>query len=63
MRVIIEKNGGDGKAVKANIDTNYQRGLVHWSDNRVGELVEAEQRMVLKGAAMKYQSDFDELLK
>ena len=63
VRVIIEKNGGNGAEVKADIDTNYPRGIVWWKDQRVGQWDNTEQRMVLKGAAVDYQSTFTDLMK
>eukprot|EP00973_Karenia_brevis_P030425 4194603-Karenia_brevis.AAC.1 len=34
VRTIIEMNGGNGKAIKEHIDTNYAQGIVWWKDLR-----------------------------
>ena len=35
VRAIIESNGGDGKTIKKDIDTDYPRGVVWYQDARV----------------------------
>ena len=61
VRVIIESNGGDGQAVKKDIETNYKREIVWWKDQRAAEWKEG--RMVLMGAAAGYLEAFEALSK
>ena len=62
VRLIIEKNGGDGKTIKKTIDTNYRKGVVHWNDERVAEWNVLEQNMILKGSLLEHKGDFDKLM-
>jgi hypothetical protein len=60
VRAIIETQGGNGKAVKANIDTNYNRGIVWWMDERIAEW--KDDRMQFKDAGAQFRSAFDQLM-
>jgi hypothetical protein len=62
VRTVIEKNGGDGKALKSTIDTNYTRGIVRWKDARIGEWDDGSQSMILKGMAIPFKEHFEMLM-
>ena len=59
MRTIIEANGGDGNAVKQNIDTDFRKGVVWWRERRAGEWKNGS--MQLMGQALEYKALFDQL--
>ena len=63
VRLIIEKNGGNGNEVKKKIDTRYNRGIVWWKDERVAEWNALEGKMHLKGWAMQHEDAFAKLMK
>ena len=54
---IIEAIGGDGQHVKAELETNYRKGIVWWRDERVAEW--DGNGMNLKGAACRYVEAFN----
>ena len=60
VRTIIESNGGDGKTIKTDIETDYKKGIVWWKDERVAEW--KDDKMNLKGAAASYATAFDKFM-
>jgi hypothetical protein len=60
VRAIIEVEGGDAKAVKELIDTNYRKGIVRYKDLRVGEYMDGQ--MQLKGEGLRMESKFKALM-
>ena len=60
VRTIIEVQGGNGKDIKAHIDTNYKKGIVWWKEKRVAEWVDG--CMVLKGEAEAWKGKFNQLM-
>ncbi|CAK0835085.1 unnamed protein product, partial [Prorocentrum cordatum] len=57
VRTIVESNGGDGDAIKQDVDTNYKKGLVWWKDKRAA--VWGDGRMTLLGEAAAYKEKHD----
>ena len=63
VRAIIEKEGGDNAAVKAEIETNYKKGIVWYQGVRAGAWSADQGKMQLQGEAVATQEAFDELMK
>ena len=62
VRMLIERNGGDGNAVKKDIATNYAKGKVWWKDCKFAEWDEKADKMMLVGEGTEYQEDYDKLM-
>ena len=60
VRAIIESNGGDGAAIKQEMEFSYKRGIVWWREERVAEWKDGH--MKLKGAAEQYAEAFKTLM-
>lgn len=58
VRVLIEQNGGDGQAIKAQIKKNRITGEVFWKEEQVAKWDEAKGEMELMGAAAGYKEAF-----
>jgi len=58
VRVILEKQGGDGKKVKEEMmkGTSYPRGRVYFRGERVAEWDEAAGALILKGSGQEYEA-------
>ena len=60
VRLIIEKNGGTGAAVKPDIETDYTRGMVWWKGDRVAEW--SKGGMVLLDKIKEHKSAYEQLM-
>ena len=64
IRTLIEANGGDGEAVKKDIETN-NRGVVWYKDERVAEWKAEkgqEGNMKLVGAMLPHEAAYRDLM-
>jgi hypothetical protein len=61
VRAIIETSGGDSNKTKAEIDTNYKKGIVWWKEQRVATWQGG--KMELLGAAAPWKARFATLFK
>ena len=62
VRAIIESKGGNGKAVKANIDKDYKNGVVWWQEQRVGEWDRKDCKMIFLGDGLAWEEAYKKLL-
>jgi hypothetical protein len=44
VRIVIEKNGGDGKEVKKHLETKYGKGRVWWKDERIQRGIKTKKK-------------------
>ena len=56
LRLIIEKEGGDGKTIKKNIITDYWKGKVWYKDQRVAEWYDSAKIMKLSGTVAQHST-------
>ena len=61
VRAIIEANGGDSTATKGKkqIDATYRKNLATWRHVRVAEWSPIQQKLILEGDGLQYQSAYD----
>ena len=62
VRTIIEQSGGNSATTKAELETNYKKGVVWWKDERVAEWDEDLEMMTLTGAAAGFTAAFQDLM-
>ena len=62
MRLIIEKLGGDGKAVKRELETSYTKVRVWWKEQKVAEWDEETGAMKLMVAMEGWMDEFQSLM-
>ena len=68
VRALIEREGGNGKVIKARIDARYPRGAVWWKGEgekweKVAQWNALERNMRLQGSAAALQQTVDEFMK
>ena len=63
VRIVIEKNGGDAKEVKKNMETKYGKGRVWWNEERIAAWDEEKGQMILEGWAEQHEQEFIQLMK
>ena len=63
VRIVIEKNGGDAKEVKKNMETKYGKGRVWWNEERIAAWDEEKGQMILEGWAKQHEQEFIQLMK
>ena len=62
VRLLIEKHGGDGPAVKNQMQTNYPKGLVGWKGEVVAEWDEEKREMKLMGEVVAWQEEYRKMM-
>jgi hypothetical protein len=63
VRIVIEKNGADGKEVKKHMETRYGKGRVLWKDELIAAWDEKKEEMILHGWAKQHEQEFIQLMK
>ena len=63
VRIVIEKNGGDGMEVKKRLETKYGKGRVWWKDERIATWDGKKGEMILKGWAKQHEQEFLQLMR
>lgn len=62
VRMIIEKEGGDGATIKKDISTIYCKGKVWFKDNQVAEWDDRTKTMKLSGVVACHQKEYDDMM-
>ena len=63
VHLIIKHGGGDGEAIKKDMDISYQQGYVWKGDTQLAEWNKKEQTMTLMNMAADYTTEFATLMK
>jgi len=61
VRAIIETKGGDGQAVKKDMDANYRKGVVWWQEVRIAECSKTDRKLSFVGGHADFQTAYDKL--
>ena len=62
VRIVIEKNGGDGKEVKKHMEAKYGKGRIWWKEERIAAWDEDKGKMILEGWAKQHEQEFIQLM-
>lgn len=63
VRIVIEKNGGDGKEVKKHLQAKYGKGRVWYKDEKIATWDETKGEIILEGWAKQHEQEFLQLMK
>ena len=62
MHLLIKHGGGDGEAIKKDLDISYWLGYVWKGDTQPADWKKKEQKMTLMREAAKFTTEFDSMM-